>query len=108
MLEPKDTMLYHISSFEAAIDQTDRFLWNISISEGNGKWAVWTGDQRLLVTDNREVVDAFILGMGLAYSVISEDATKGVIAEVGLGEEYEEIMSQQRQQRKEQREVGGK
>jgi len=97
MLELTEMTTQHVESVEAAIAATDRLLWNITFVEDKGRQIVFAGDQALLVTDNREVAEAFVYGMGLAYSVIPEHFTKAFVAEMGLAEEYADYLRERKQ-----------
>ena len=61
---------YHVSSIEECIEFANQLYWNITLAEAGGKWAVLSGEKAIFCADNREAVDAFLYGMGLAYSVI--------------------------------------
>jgi hypothetical protein len=63
---------------------SEPIYWNITISEAEGKWAVFGGDQAIYWADNREAVDAFLYGMGLAYSVIPSEIIKRYMKDLGL------------------------
>lgn len=68
----------HIGDDESALGLINTFLWGITINSvpdptGGERWAVNGGEKVLLLTDNRECVDAFIYGMALAYSVVPDD-----------------------------------
>jgi len=63
----------HLGSLDDAIKVINDFKWYISVVESNGIWYVTTGDREKHVifrADNREAADAFLYGMGLAYSGI--------------------------------------
>ena len=49
-------------------------------------WQVWAGDGESLIlqTDSKEAVDAFLYGLGLAYSVLPESVFEQLRAEVKL------------------------
>lgn len=63
----------HVGSIENCITLIDRFYWNLTIAEKNGNWVVKGGEKPIFASDSREAVDAFLYGMGLAYSTIPED-----------------------------------
>ncbi len=44
--------------------------WNLIIEEADSIWFVRAGHIKLLTSDSREAVDAFIYGLSLAYSVM--------------------------------------
>ncbi len=63
-----------LESLEQGIELLDEFQWFITIESNDEKtrWAVYGGETHLLSTDSREVVDAFLFGMGLAHAHIPE------------------------------------
>ncbi len=62
----------HIGSLEQAIEQINKFYWNIETHESDQGWIVKGGEKVLLHTESKESVDAFLYGMALAYSVLPE------------------------------------
>ncbi|MBZ0318929.1 MAG: hypothetical protein K8L91_21115 [Anaerolineae bacterium] len=69
----------HIGSIEQGITLINRFLWHVSIVEEAGEWRVYGGEKVIFASDSREAIDAFLYGMGLAYSTIPEDFIKRLI-----------------------------
>jgi len=59
----------------------------VSSSWRNGQIWVLTGDQVIFYADNVDAVEAFLYGMGLAYSVIPSQMAIDVGRSIGLGEE---------------------
>ena len=47
--------------------------WPITVSEENGVWRVYRGENLLLTTDSRDAVDTFFYGAALAYGGLNED-----------------------------------
>jgi hypothetical protein len=66
--------LHHLpdDSLESGIDVVNQLYWNITVFQGSESkiWYVMGGEKTILKTDSREVVDAFLYGLALAYSVL--------------------------------------
>ncbi|MCC6906056.1 MAG: hypothetical protein IT326_09460 [Anaerolineae bacterium] len=71
MHDPK-WLASHIGTLEDGIRIIDQYCWCLTVSGSGDNWQVWGGDQAILTADSREVVDAFLYGMALAYSVLPE------------------------------------
>ncbi len=72
-----------LSSIQDCINFANRFLWNLSVVQGeSGTIAVLAGNQAIFAADNAPALEAFLYGMGLAYSVmprhISEEFRRGM------------------------------
>lgn len=72
-----------LATIEDCIKFANRFLWNLSVVRGeSGTVAVLAGDQPIFAADNVPALEAFLYGMGLAYSVMprhmSEEFRKGM------------------------------
>ena len=63
----------HVGSLEEAIELANEFHWGISVETQDDKWIVRSGEKSLLVTNSKETLDAFLYGMGLAYSIIPDE-----------------------------------
>ena len=63
----------HIGTENDAKRYINDFSWNIAWREKDSMWTVWSGDRVILVSDSKEVCEAFIYGMALAYSAIPQD-----------------------------------
>lgn len=78
----------HIGSIDKAIEYADKFFWNLSIvehgEEGHRRWSVLAGEDVILGADSGEAVDAFLYGMGLAYSVLPEKYAAPLKDDLGL------------------------
>ncbi len=59
-------------TLEGGINLANQLYWNITVnSDGDAKkWNVWGGEALLLRTDSQEAAEAFLYGLGLAYSVL--------------------------------------
>jgi hypothetical protein len=62
----------HLESLDKAQEIANEFLWNITIVKREETWIVYSGDRKLLSSTDRNVVDAFLYGLGLSYAVIPE------------------------------------
>ena len=64
----------HVGSMEAGIELIKKLYWPIHFFQhDDGIWYVMSAESVILSTDSREVLDAFLYGMGLAYAGIPED-----------------------------------
>lgn len=81
--------LENVGSLEEALKDANELYWNMSVEERDNQWIIWAGEKALLVTDSRESVDAFLYGLGLAYSILPEKAFEVVKEEIKklIGEE---------------------
>jgi len=97
-----------LESLDDAIDSANRLLWHITVEERGEYWCVCAGlgETTLLETDNREAAEAFVYGMGLAYSVMPEEVTRGYLLSLGLNQEYDEYAEELRQ-KQQKNEDGG-
>lgn len=57
---------------EGGIEIANELYWNITAFPSGQEWYVYSGEKAVLHTDSREVVDAFLYGLGLAYAVLPE------------------------------------
>ena len=62
----------HIGTIDDAVNLANQFYWSMSIEKQDDKWIVRTGEKAVLVTDSKETLQAFVYGMGLAYSVVPD------------------------------------
>ncbi len=69
----------HVGSIEDCITLANRFYWNITVIEKNGNWYVYGGEKMMFGSDARESIDAFLYGLGLAYSTIPEDDIRRIL-----------------------------
>ncbi len=61
------------SSIEGGIALANRLYWNITWAGNDQRWCARGGEKMLLMTDSRETAEAFLYGLGLAYSVLPGD-----------------------------------
>lgn len=59
-------------SLEGGINLANQLYWNITVSSDSEakKWDVRGGEALLLRTNSQEAAEAFLYGLGLAYSVL--------------------------------------
>jgi hypothetical protein len=69
-------------TIEGGIELANELYWNITLKEGGQQWCVWGGEKPIFCTDSREAVDAFLYGLGLAYSVLPEPVFEQLKEEV--------------------------
>lgn len=60
------------SQLEGGIELANRLHWNITWAAHEQQWYVWSGECLLLKTDAREMAEAFLYGLGLAYAVFPD------------------------------------
>lgn len=63
----------HVGTLEEAVELANQFYWEMTIEVQDDKWIVRLGEKPALVTDSKETLDAFVYGIGLAYSVIPDE-----------------------------------
>ena len=79
---------YGFSSIQDCINFAKRFGWNISVDHGDGKHIhVFSGDQAVFYADNMDAVEAFLYGMGLAYSVIPDEWAEAFMKSLGFNDD---------------------
>lgn len=64
------------------IARANRLYWSITWWDHDGIWYVKGGEDLLLKTDSREVAEAFLYGLGLAYSVLPDGIFDAIEREV--------------------------
>ena len=57
------------ATLQSGIERANRLYWSIEVVEGEAGWVVYGGEKAIYKTDNREALDAFLYGFGLAYVV---------------------------------------
>jgi hypothetical protein len=72
--------------FDAAYQNIDKFAWNVLVAEEENRWAVYAGKGETLIfsSSDKGAVDAFIYGMGLAYSIFPDEFVEKFMKHVGL------------------------
>jgi hypothetical protein len=69
-------------TIESGIELANQLYWNITVKTNGQKWCVWGGESVIFCADSRETVDAFLYGLGLAYSVLPESVFEQLKEEV--------------------------
>lgn len=60
-------------SLEGGIKLANQLYWNITVAGNEHRWVIRAGEAVILRTDSRDVADAFLYGLGLAYGVLPEE-----------------------------------
>jgi hypothetical protein len=71
-------------TLEGGIELANQLYWNITVGSNGQKWSVWGGERLLFRTDSHESADAFLYGLGLAYSVLPNPVFENLREEVKL------------------------
>ena len=58
-------------SLQGAIERANQLYLKLSVAE-KGEWFVHSGEDLIFKSDSREALDAFLYGLGLAYSLPEE------------------------------------
>ena len=64
--------LDHLENLEKAQEIANEFLWNITVAKREETWIVYAGDRKLVSSTDKAIVEAFLYGLALSYSVIPE------------------------------------
>ena len=72
----------YVGSIDDAVVSANQLYWGIEVKQHSQRWTVQSGDQALLISDNRESVDAFLYGLALAYSILPDESLKVVREQV--------------------------
>ena len=59
-------------TLEDGIAHANRLEWNITWAGDGALWGVWAGEGLMLRTDSKEVAEAFLYGLGLAYAILPD------------------------------------
>ena len=68
-----DSRLVPGGSVEGAITLANRLDWDLRWEVRRGTWRIMAGRAVLLRTDSRQVAEAFLYGLGLAYGVLPSE-----------------------------------
>lgn len=72
----------HVGSLDKCVELSNDYFWNLVIFEGSDhKWYVKSGESTIFTADNRESLDAFLYGMGMAYAGIPEHLFEKLISD---------------------------
>ena len=74
--------VYLPDGLSSAIEVANKMFRNIEVNKNEDTWCVWTGEKLSFKSSNYETVEAFVLGLGLAYAVIPEDVFKNLLDEL--------------------------
>ncbi len=71
-------------SLDEATALANQLYWNLSIHQGKDgeTWYVHAGESLILRTDSKECLDAFLYGLGLAYTVLPEPVFRQLKEEI--------------------------
>ncbi len=58
---------------EGGIALANRLDWGLSVQMAGDSYVVSSGDEPILRTENKDALQAFIYGMGLAYAVLPQE-----------------------------------
>jgi hypothetical protein len=75
---------WRFGSFEAAIALIEKFAWDLTIAEADGRWYVHQGETLLLETDTKDEVRILLYGMGLAYDAIPEQFFDSLVENIAV------------------------
>lgn len=60
-------------TLEGWIEFLNELSWNIHLRKGNGQqWKAFSGDRLLVATNTQEELEAFILGMAIAFAALPD------------------------------------
>ncbi len=62
----------HLGTLDDARELAKQFSWKIAVVERDGIWYVLDGEAKIFSSTDREQIDAFLYGLGLAYASIPE------------------------------------
>jgi hypothetical protein len=71
-------------SLEGGIELANRLDWGLSVQRSGDDYVVSSGNEPILRTENKDALQSFIYGLGLAYAVLPEKLF--VSLEKALGE----------------------
>jgi hypothetical protein len=67
-----DTNHFPEGNVESGIDLANQLYWNLRVVQEQNMWHVLSGEKEILLTDNEEVLRAFLYGLGIAYGILPE------------------------------------
>ena len=70
-------------ALEGGIDLANRLDWGLTVRMAGEEYVVSSGDEPILRTESKDALQAFIYGLGLAYSVLPEELFQSLEAAVG-------------------------
>lgn len=60
-------------TLEGGIELANRLDWGLAVQMAGLEYVVSSGDQPILRTESKDVLQAFIYGLGLAYAILPEE-----------------------------------
>ncbi len=60
-------------SLEGGIELANRLDWGITVQMAGLDYVVSSGDEPILRTENKDALQTFLYGLGLAYAVLPEE-----------------------------------
>jgi hypothetical protein len=61
------------SNLEGGIELANRLDWGLSVQMSGEEYVVSSGNEPILRTDNKDALQTFIYGLGLAYAILPEN-----------------------------------
>ena len=74
-MQTLDWLESHVGDLDQAIALANQYHWNLTIVEHDDRCFVKGGEKVLFSSKSKEALQAFLYGMGLAYSVIPDELT---------------------------------
>lgn len=60
-------------NLEGGIDLANKLGWGISVQMAGDGYVVASGDEPILRAEDKDALQSFIYGLGLAYAILPED-----------------------------------
>jgi hypothetical protein len=60
-------------NLEGGIELANRLDWGITVRMAGESYVVTSGDEPILRTDNKDALQTFFYGLGLAYAILPEE-----------------------------------
>jgi len=70
---------HYFDDWQDAIDVLNNLAWNLSWQEHNGRWHLWSGDQKLFVGDTDAEFQAFLCGMAISFAVLPDSILEQIM-----------------------------
>ncbi|MCJ7715108.1 MAG: hypothetical protein MUO54_01130 [Anaerolineales bacterium] len=65
-------------TLEGGIKLANRLEWGLAVQMAGLEYVVSSGDQPIFRTENKDALQAFIYGLGLAYAILPEELFLGL------------------------------
>ena len=59
-------------NLEGGIELANRLDWGLSVKMAGDAYVVTSGDEPILRTENKDALQSFIYGLGLAYAILPD------------------------------------